>query len=205
MSLNALAFNCSLKTAKGEKTSSTQALLEQLMTAMQPLGVSGEIIRAVDNDIKPGTRHDMGEGDAWPELRDKLLAADIVIIGTPIWIGQPSSVAKRVLERIDAFIEELDDRQRMPTFGKVGLVAVVGNEDGAHHSAGEIYQALNDLGFTLPPTAVTYWVGEAMTGKEYSEFKQPPEKVALATAMAAANAVHLAKALQAMPYPGVAK
>ena len=112
------------------------------------------------------------------------------------------SVAKRVLERIDAFIEELDDKNRMKTFGKVGLVVVVGNEDGAHHVAAEIYQALNDLGFSLPPTAVTYWVGEAMTGKEYNEFKKPPEKVAVATAMAAAGAAHLAKLLKANPYPG---
>jgi hypothetical protein len=109
-----------------------------------------------------------------------------------------------VLERIDAFIDELDDKNRMKTFGKVGLVAVVGNEDGAHHIAAEIYQALNDLGFSLPPTAVTYWVGEAMTGKEYSEFEKPPKKVAIATAMAAAGAAHLAKLLKSNPYPGSA-
>src|SRR3984885_6045231 len=145
----------------------------------------------------------MGNGDAGPAIRAKLLAADIIVIATPIWLGQPSSVAKRVLERIDAFIEKLDDKYRMPTFGKVGLVAVVGNEDGAHHVAAEIYQASTDLGFTLAPTAVTYWVGEAMTGKEYSEFKTPPKKVALATAMAAAGAAHLAKLLKANPYPGV--
>jgi multimeric flavodoxin WrbA len=157
-------------------------------------------VRAVDHEIRPGTDHDMGQGDAWPALREKLLlAAEIVVIATPIWIGQPSSVAKRVLERIDAFIEELDDKNRMKTFGEVGLVAVVGNEDGAHHVTAEIYQALNDLGFSLPPSAVTYWVGETMTGKEYSEFKKPPKKVAVATAMAAA---HLAKLLKASPYPG---
>ncbi|HEY8334661.1 MAG TPA: NAD(P)H-dependent oxidoreductase [Tardiphaga sp.] len=202
MTLKALAFNCSLKSASGE-TSSTEALLAQLGEAFRKLGVDTDIVRAVDHDIKPGTDHDMGAGDAWPALRDKLLAADIVIIATPIWLGQPSSVAKRVLERIDAFIEELDDNKRMPTFGKVGVVAVVGNEDGAHHVAGEIYQALNDLGFSLAPTAVTYWVGEAMTGKEYSEFTKPPEKVALATSMAAAGAAHLAQLLKDNPYPGV--
>jgi multimeric flavodoxin WrbA len=203
MSLKALAFNCSLKSASAKGASSTQALLDQLVGALKPLGVDSEIVRAVDHDIKPGTDHDMGHGDAWPALREKLLAADIVIIATPIWIGQASSVAKRVLERIDAFIEELDDQKRMKTFGKVGLVAVVGNEDGAHHVAGEIYQALNDIGFSLPPCAVTYWVGEAMTGKEYSEFAEPPEKVAVATAMAAAGAAHLAGVLKEMPYPGV--
>jgi multimeric flavodoxin WrbA len=203
MTLKALAFNCSLKSAKAKEPSSTDALLGQLVQQLRGLDVETEVIRAVDHDIKPGTDHDMGKGDAWPALREKMLAADILIIATPIWLGQPSSVAKRVLERVDAFIEELDDRQRMKTFGKVGLVAVVGNEDGAHHVSAEIYQALNDLGFSLAPTAVTYWVGEAMTGKEYSEFKTPPKKVALATAMAAAGAAHLAKLLKANPYPGV--
>jgi multimeric flavodoxin WrbA len=203
MTLKALAFNCSLKSAKTKEPSSTDALLGQLVQQLRGLDVETEVIRAVDHDIKPGTDHDMGKGDAWPALREKMLAAEILIIATPIWLGQPSSVAKRVLERIDAFIEELDDRQRMKTFGKVGLVAVVGNEDGAHHVSAEIYQALNDLGFSLAPTAVTYWVGEAMTGKEYSEFKTPPKKVALATAMAAAGAAHLAKLLKANPYPGV--
>jgi multimeric flavodoxin WrbA len=203
MTLKALAFNCSLKSTKTEETSSTDALLGQLVKQLGDLDVKTEVIRAVDHDIKPGTDHDMGKGDAWPALRKKMLAADILIIATPVWLGQPSSVAKRVLERIDAFIEELDDRQCMKTFGKVGLVAVVGNEDGAHYVSAEIYQALNDLGFSLAPTAVTYWVGEAMTGKEYSEFKKPPKKVALATAMAAAGAAHLAKVLKANPYPGV--
>jgi multimeric flavodoxin WrbA len=203
MALKALAFNCSLKSAKAEDESSTEALLDQMAKQLRHLDVGSEIIRAVDHDIKPGTDHDMGKGDAWPPLRQKMLAADILIIATPIWLGQPSSVAKRVLERIDAFLEELDDQQRMKTFGKVGLVVVVGNEDGAHHVSAEIYQALNDLGFSLAPTAVTYWVGEAMTGKEYSEFKVPPEKVAQATAMAVANAVHLANVLRENPYPGV--
>jgi multimeric flavodoxin WrbA len=204
MSLKAIAFNCSLKSGKAEEKSSTETLLMQLVAALAPFGVTSEIVRAVDHDIKPGTEHDMGQGDAWPALREKLLVADLVIIATPVWLGQPSSVAKRVLERMDAFISELDDNKRMKTFGKVGLVAVVGNEDGAHHVSSEIYQALNDLGFSLAPTAVTYWVGEAMGGKEYSEFEQPPEKVADATAMAAASAAHLAKLLKATPYPGVA-
>jgi multimeric flavodoxin WrbA len=203
--LKALAFNCSLKSSGGKQKSSTEVLLSQLISQLQLFGVETEVVRAVDHDIKPGTDHDMGSGDAWPALRAKLLAADLIVIATPIWLGQPSSVAKRILERIDAFIEELDERNRMMTFGKVGLVAVVGNEDGAHHVAAELYQAMNDLGFSLAPTAMTYWVGEAMTGKEYSEFREPPEKVALASAMAASGAAHLAKLLKANPYPGSTK
>jgi multimeric flavodoxin WrbA len=104
MPMTALAFNCTLKSAKGDQTSSTEKLLGQLAAELRKLDVETEIIRAVDHDIKPGTDHDMGSGDAWPALRKKLLAADIAVIATPIWLGQPSSVAKRVLERIDAFI-----------------------------------------------------------------------------------------------------
>jgi multimeric flavodoxin WrbA len=147
--LKALAFNCSLKSSSSGETSSTEVLLSQLISQLHRNDVETEVVRAVDHDIKPGTNHDMGNGDAWPAIRAKLLAADVIVIATPIWLGQPSSVAKRILERIDAFIEGLDEKNRMPTFGKVGLVAVVGNEDGAHHVAAEIYQAMNDLGFSL--------------------------------------------------------
>src|ERR1700727_1141149 len=119
--LKALAFNCSLKSSSGGETSSTEALLSQLISQLHLNGVESKVVRAVANDIKPGTDNDMGNGDAWPAIRAKLLAADIVVIATPIWLGQPSSVAKRVLERIDAFIEELDAKNLMPTFGKAGL------------------------------------------------------------------------------------
>jgi multimeric flavodoxin WrbA len=169
---------------------------------LQRFDVETEVIRAVDHDIKPGMDHDMGNSDTWPALRAKLLAADLIVMANPnlAWLGLERRQAR--LGRIDAFIEELNDKNWMPTFGKVGLVAVVGNEDGAHHLAAEIYQAMNDLGFSSAPTAVTYWVGEAIKGKEYSEFQEPPEKVALATAMAASSVAHLAKLLKANPYPG---
>ncbi len=202
MSLKALAFNCTLKSAHNKEKSSTEVLLRQLMEALAGYGVKGEIVRAVDRDIKPGVADKEGRGDDWPKLRKRLLAADIVIVGTPIWLGQSSSVAKRVLERMDAFIHDLDDKGRMRTFGKVALVAVVGNEDGAHHVSAELFQALSDCGFTLPAAGMTYWVGEAMGTKDYKELWKTPKVVADATAMAAANAVHLATLLQQKPYPG---
>ena len=90
MPINALAFNCTLKSAKGGEPSSTAALLSQLVDQLHKFDVETEIVRAVDHDIRPGTSHDMGQGDAWPALREKLLAAEIVVIATPIWIGQPS-------------------------------------------------------------------------------------------------------------------
>jgi multimeric flavodoxin WrbA len=203
MALTALALNCTLK--RGGATSSTDKLLKEVLQELKPLGVTGDIVKVVDLDIKAGVSSDEGDGDDWPELRRKILGADIVILGTPIWLGQPSSVAKRVLERMDAFLEETDDRGRMPASGKVAVAAVVGNEDGAHHCHAELYQALNDVGFTIPACAGTYWVGEAMGSVDYKDLKEPYDKTAQTTKMLAINAAHLAKLLKANPYPGMDK
>lgn len=201
MALTAIALNCTLKTSKDP--SSTEKLLREVLDALAEHKVSGETVRVADLNIKPGVTSDEGEGDDWPALRKKLLAADILIIGTPIWLGQPSSIAKRVLERMDAFLEETDNHNRMPSFGKVAVAAVVGNEDGAHHCHAEIYQALNDVGFTIPAGAGTYWVGEAMGSTDYKDLKKPYDKTVQATKMLASNAAHLAGLLQASRYPGV--
>jgi multimeric flavodoxin WrbA len=169
MALTAFAINCSLKGIEDEDKSSTDVLVRQLLDALAGHTVtSGDIVRVADHDIKPGVKSDEGKGDAWPGLLKRILAADILVIGTPIWLGQPSSVCKRVLERLDAMIEDVDDRKRMKTYNRVALVAVVGNEDGAHHVAAELYQALSDCGFTLPANGMTYWVGEAMQSKNYT-------------------------------------
>lgn len=201
MPLKAIAFNCTLK--PGDKPSSTEKLLSEVLEALATHDVSGKIVRVVDHDVKPGVTSDEGEGDAWPKLRAKIIAADILVFGTPIWMGQPSSVAKRVLERLDAFLSETDDRKRMPAFGKVAVVAIVGNEDGAHHCHAEIFQALNDVGFTIPACAGTYWVGEAMGSVDYKDLKKPYEKTVATTRMLASNAAHLAKLLKGANYPGL--
>lgn len=158
-------------------------------------------IRVVDHDVKPGVESDMGDGDAWPALRTAILDADILVLGTPVWMGQPSSVVKRVLERLDAFLGETDENGRMISWDRMAMVAVVGNEDGAHHVSAELYQALSDVGFTIAPNAVTYWVGEAMGSTDYKDLDKTPEKVASATAMAVATTTHLARVLRADPYP----
>lgn len=201
MTLTALALNCTLK--PGKETSSTDKLLKELLRALGKHNVDGDIVRVADLNIRAGVKSDEGPGDAWPALRKRVLAADILIIGTPIWLGQPSSVAKRVLERMDAFLEETDKKKRMPSFGKVGIVAVVGNEDGAHHCHAEIYQALNDVGFTIPACGGTYWVGEAMGSTDYNDLRKPFKKTTQATKLLAANAAHLAAFLKAKAYPGV--
>jgi multimeric flavodoxin WrbA len=200
MGLKAIALNCTLK-ASGEP-SSTDAMIGLLFRDLAKHGVEGTTVRVADHDVKPGVTSDEGRGDAWPELRRRILEADILVLGTPIWLGQPSSVCKRVLERMDAFLSETDGEGRMVSYGKVALVAVVGNEDGAHHVCAELFQALNDVGFSLAANAACYWVGEAMRKKDFKDLGEVPEAVATTSAMAARNAAHLAAFLKQHRYPG---
>ncbi|MGC1466933.1 MAG: NAD(P)H-dependent oxidoreductase [Pseudolabrys sp.] len=200
MPLKVLAFNCTLKSSPAP--SSTDRLLTELLDALAEYGAQGDIVRAADFNIRPGVSKDEGDGDDWPKLRQRVLDADILVIGSPIWLGQPSSIAKRVLERMDAFLDEKDDMQRMPTYGKVGFAVVVGNEDGAHHVAAEICQALAEVGFTIPAGGVTYWVGEAMGSRDYIDLKETPKAVAGWTPVLASNAAHLAGLLKRENYPG---
>ncbi|MFF0425134.1 flavodoxin family protein [Streptomyces sp. NPDC004520] len=197
--LRAVALVCTL--SPSPKPSSSQLLAEQTMTALADHGVTGKVIRIADHDVKPGVEVDMGDGDAWPEIRDTILACDILVLSTPIWLGHPSSVAQRVLERLDAELGESDDEGRMLTYGKAAAVCVVGNEDGAHHVSAELFQGLGDVGFSLAPNAVTYWVGEAMQGTDYQDLDKTPEKTAATTATLAANTAHLARRLKSAPYP----
>jgi multimeric flavodoxin WrbA len=191
--LRALALNCTLKTGSSE--SSTDVLLDQVADAFAEHDVKSERIRIADLEVAPGVTHDEGDGDEWPQVRDAVLEADILVLGTPIWMGHPSSVAQRVLERLDAFLTDTDERGQMRTVDRVATVAVVGNEDGAHHVGAELFQGLNDVGFSLAPGAMTYWVGEAMQGTDYKDLDQVPEKTAQTTKTMAANAVHLARVL----------
>ena len=200
--LKALAFNCTLKAA--DKTSSTDKLLGEIAGAFRPHGVETEIVRVAAFDVLPGvTSEAEGPGDGWPALRAKIVASDILVLGTPIWLGQPSSVCKRVLERMDAFLGETDERGHMPSYGKVACVAVVGNEDGAHHVCAELFQALNDVGFTLAASGSTYWVGEAMQKTNYIDLQQSPEKTASTTKTLAATTAHLARLLKGNAYPNL--
>ncbi|WP_405812957.1 MULTISPECIES: flavodoxin family protein [unclassified Streptomyces] len=197
--LRAVALVCTLSPSPAP--SSSQLLAEQTMAALAEHGVTGKAIRIADHDVKPGVKTDMGDGDAWPAIRDTILGCDILILATPIWLGHPSSIAQRVLERLDAEISETDDEGRMLTYGKVAAVCVVGNEDGAHKVSADLFQGLNDVGFSLAPNAVTYWVGEAMQGTDYQDLDNTPEKTAATTATLAANTAHLARRLKAAPYP----
>jgi multimeric flavodoxin WrbA len=197
--LTALVLTCSLK--KSPAPSSSEAMGHEVLAALEAVGVTGEVVRVVDHDVRFGVSADEGDGDAWPALRQKMLAADILVVATPIWMGQPSSVCKVVLERLDAEISESDDQGRMLTFGKVAGVAVVGNEDGAHHVCAEVFQALDDVGFTIPAAGCTYWVGEAMGSVDYQDLHPRPQKTTTTTADMARHLAHLAGLLKASPYP----
>lgn len=202
MPLTAIALNATLKNSNG-KASSTDRMIGLIGDALRKEGVNlTETIRLADHDIKPGVTSDEGEGDAWPAIRAKIVAADVLVFGTPIWMGQPSSIAKRVCERMDAFLSETDEAGRTPAYGKVVIVGIVGNEDGAHHSSAELFQALNDVGWTIPPAAACYWVGEAMNKKDFIDLPEVPKVIQETIEMAAASAAHLARALSAAIFPG---
>ena len=197
--VRAIALNCTLK-AVGE--SSTDAMIRVLAEAFSEVDVEvTETVRVAAFDVKPGVTSDEGEGDDWPALREKILAHDVLILGGPIWMGQLGSVAKRVLERMDAFLSETDDQGHMPSYGKVAVLAIVGNEDGAHASSAQGFQALNDVGWTIPPVAACYWVGEAMGSTDFKDLATAPKKVLETARMTASNAAHIARLLKAEPFP----
>lgn len=196
--LTALALVCTLSPSPSE--SSTELIARQVLQALENEGVDGASIRIVDHDVRPGVERDMGDGDAWPRIRSQIMAADILVLATPTWMGQPSSVCQRVLERLDAELSEKDDSGRLRTSGKVGIVAVVGNEDGAHHIGAICFQGLDDVGFTIPAQGMTYWNGAAMSGTDYKDLDETPAATASATKTMARNAAHLARLLVGANY-----
>jgi multimeric flavodoxin WrbA len=197
--LRALALVCSLK--KSPTPSSSELIAQHVFTTLRQQDVDCELLRCVDYAIAPGVQADMGDGDQWPQIRDKVLTADILLLSTPVWVGHPSSVAQRVLERLDAELSNTDDEGRPALAGKVAVVSVVGNEDGAHKIIADMFQGLNDVGFSIPAQGCTYWTGVAMESTDYRDLDEVPAAVASATAAAARNAAHLARVLQTAGYP----
>lgn len=201
MPLKAIAINCSLKRS-GDGRSSTDTMIELLASELRNRDVElTETIRLSDRNVLPGVTSDEGPGDDWPAIRQAILDSDILIFGTPIWLGQPSSIAKRVLERMDAFLGEVDEQGHYPPFGKIAVAAIVGNEDGAHHVTAELFQALNDVGWTIPAMGSCYWVGEAMQSTDFKDLPKVPDEVRQTAGIVARNAAHLARLLAADSYP----
>ena len=203
--LTAIALNCTLKRSGAEK-SSTDKMIDLIAGELKKHDVAlTGTIRLADHNILPGVKSDEGKGDDWPAIRKQILAADILILGTPIWMGQMSSIAKRVTERMDAFLSETDDYGRTPAFGKIAVTAIVGNEDGAHHCTATLFQALNDVGWTIPAAGSCYWVGEAMSDVDFKDLKSVPKVIRETAQMLASNAAHLAAKLKGDPYMGMNK
>jgi multimeric flavodoxin WrbA len=197
--MKALILNCSLKPSP--EPSNTAALAKVVADALREREVEVKEVRLVDHEIKPGVVTDMGEGDEWPSIHDAILAAEILVVATPTWIGRPSSVAQRMLERMDAMISETDDEERPVAYNRVAGVVVTGNEDGAHHVISEVAGALGDIGFTVPGQAWTYWNKGPGPGEDYSETEEGHEWSATTGKAAAANLFAVATALAERPIP----
>jgi multimeric flavodoxin WrbA len=167
--LSALFLNCTLK--RSPATSHTRGLIEVSKAILEANGVAVEVIRPVDLGLPPGVYPDMTdhgwEADPWPSLFEKVMAADILVLGTPIWLGEKSSVCQRVIERLYGNSAQLNDRGQYAYYGRVGGCLVTGNEDGIKHCAMGILYALQHLGYTIPPQADAGWIGEAGPGPSY--------------------------------------
>ena len=197
--MRAIALNCTLKASPEE--SNTAALCQVVLDALAAEGVETEMVRLADHEILPGVTSDEGERDAWPAIRERIVASEILIIATPTWLGQMSSVAKRALERMDAFLSETRDDGRPIAYDRVGGIVVVGNEDGAHQIVASVAQCLIDIGYTVPGQAWTYWNKGPGPGDE--EYLNTDEKEwSITTGQTAAqNLLAVAKALRAQPLP----
>ncbi|TGN77147.1 flavodoxin family protein [Streptomyces griseoluteus] len=192
-------INCTLKPSP--EPSNTEALAGIVVAALKGYGVEVDVVRAVDLNIAPGVETDMGKGDEWPGVHEKLLAAKILVIASPTWVGRPSSVAQRVLERMDAMISETDEDGRPVAYNRVAGVVVTGNEDGAHHVISEIDGALGDIGYTIPGQAWTYWHLGPGPGPNYLDEQRGHDWAASTGRAMASSLFHTAQALAAHPVP----
>ncbi|WP_245634605.1 flavodoxin family protein [Janibacter limosus] len=197
--MKALVLNCTLKSSP--EPSNTQALADVVISALKERKVSVSVQRVVDHSVPVGVETDMGPGDEWPAIHAQVLDSDILVIATPTWLGQPSSVSKVVLERLDAMISETRDDGTPVAYSKVAGVVVTGNEDGAHHVIAEVAGALGDIGFTVPGQAWTYWNKGPGPGPSYMETDHGHEWSARTGRTMAANLVAVATALREHPVP----
>ncbi|HEY5317013.1 MAG TPA: flavodoxin family protein [Solirubrobacteraceae bacterium] len=167
--LRAMYINCTLK--RSPEVSNTQGLADHSIEIMTRNGVEVEVIRAVDREIATGVYSDMTEHgwerDDWPAIYERVMAADILVLLSPIWLGEKSSVCTRVIERLYGDSSRLNARGQWAYYGRVGGCIITGNEDGAKHFAMNILYSLQHLGFTIPPQADSGWLGEAGPGPSY--------------------------------------
>lgn len=167
--LKAVYVNCTLK--KSPRISHTHGLAEIAMSIMKKEGVEVDYIRLADHIVPHGEKEDMTEygeeKDEWPELFKRINDAEILVVATPIWLGELSSVAKKFIERLDAMSGKLNNKGQYIYYGKVGGCIVTGNEDGIKNCAKIILFSLQHIGYTIPPQADTGWIGKAGPGPSY--------------------------------------
>jgi multimeric flavodoxin WrbA len=200
--LSALGLNCTLK--KSPEQSHTEALMNRVLDLMAEHGVETEILRPVDYAIKFGVSSDEGDGDEWPQVLEKVKAADIILMGMSIWFGVRSSVAQMVIERLDGTYNERNEQGQYPLYNKVAGVVVTGNEDGAHASAETTLFNMTHLGCVVPPNADTYWVGDAGPGPSYLDAGGPEHPYTQRTSSwCAHNLLHMAVILRDNPIPPI--
>ncbi len=197
--MRTVVLNCTLK--QSPETSNTEALARVVTEPLEREGVAIDWVRVVDHNVLPGVSSDEGDGDDWPSIREKVVSAEILVMASPTWLGKPSSVAQRVLERMDAMLSETDDEGRPIAYNRVAGVVVTGNEDGAHHVISEIAGALIDIGFTVPGQAWTYWNMGPGAGPSYLESDHKHDWSKSTGEAAAANLVAVARALAERPIP----
>ena len=198
--MKALTLNCTLKRSPDE--SNTGSLASVVEEALREHGVETDQIRLADHVIEPGVVSEkVTHADEWPAIRERILAAEILIVATPTWLGQPSSIAKRALERMDAMLSETREDGTPVAYNRVAGVVVTGNEDGAHHVIAEVGQALNDIGYTLPAQGWTYWNKGPGPGDEEWLTTDEREWTITTGKTAAQNIVAVARGLEASPIP----
>lgn len=197
--MRATILNCTLKPSP--EPSNTDALAEVVAAGLRELGTDVRGIRLVDHDITPGVSSDMGDGDAWPRIREEILDSEILIMASPTWVGHPSSLAQRALERMDAMLSETGDDGTPVAYNRVAGVVVTGNEDGAHHVISEINGALGDIGFTIPGQAWVYWNMGPGPGPSYRDTGHGHQYVHQVAGLMAKNLYAVAAALRDRPIP----
>lgn len=197
--MKALILNCTLKPSP--EPSNTSALAEIVSIALSREEVAVSEVRLADHAIPPGVETDLGEGDEWPAIHDRILDAEILVFATPTWVGRPSSIAQRALERMDAMLAETNEAGRPVAYNHVAGVVVTGNEDGAHHVISEVSGALGDIGFTIPGQSWTYWNRGPGPGPSYTETDEGHDWSRETGEAAAANLLAVARALEATPIP----
>lgn len=197
--MKALFVSCTLKSSP--EPSNTEALGRVVAEALKGRGVEVEHVRLVDLAVPPGVVTDVGEGDEWPRVHERLLASEILVVLTPTWLGRPSSLAQRMLERMDAMISEEGPEGMPVAYNRVAGVVVTGNEDGAHHVISEVSGALADIGYTIPGQAWTYWNQGPGPGPDYVQTGHGHEWARETGRLMAHNLHAVAAALAAHPVP----